>query len=493
MAATTIQCWLKSLLTHRRFQSDLKNIIAVQSTFRRWSACRLLATRVNALRNIQVISRQYLVRCRAKKEVVKMRNARQMRNVSAIKIQSFARVYFAKSFANRERAAIQIQKTWRCFSVHVDYLLAIIDITSIQNCVRRYLERKATAAIAIQRHVRGYLDRIDIRIKDFATSEIQRTWRGYTGRAISKYRSTMVLKLQSVFRRRICIRAVQLLKIQTEVERRFQDSKAKVIQKAMKEYCLTLVFERTAKVIQRATRGYLAKTMLRQRIRNLKLIQAYCRSFLVRCRRSKKVLHIARRVATANMHAIRNPSLVLGERTKAALYELRTSKRLTEITDAAITLEMSTRLSRKCCTAFVEVDAPSILYELLGTCNRSLPHVEIVHIVLLTLRNVSKHQDLLNNVATPESCDVMLDLVQMFRDKDDIFLVAIIILSRLLRHNKTLKESCSRSENLKRLSHVLKKISPSNGDPRFSVNTHITSKRKQGIKTLRNIISFLRE
>jgi len=161
--------------------------------------------------------------------------------------------------------------------------------------------------------------------------------------------------------------------------------------------------------------------------------------------------------------------------------------------EAVRTLETSTRLSKNCCAAFVEVGAPSILYELLGTCNRSLPHVEILHIVLLTLHNVSKHSNLLGRMATSKSGEVVLDLVQMFRDKEDIFLVALIILSRLVRNNKKLKDACSRSENMRRLTHVLRKVSPKDGDIRFVSAKGNASRRRQSVKILRGLITFLKD
>jgi len=474
-AAITIQRKWKSFLASQQFESDLKDIIVVQSAFRRWSARCIVVKKLEALDVIQVTSCRWLARSRAKKVVINMVYERRMRNESAIRLQCLARVYFAKSLAKRQRAAIQIQKTWRCFSVHVDYLVAIIDVTNIQ------------------RHIRGYLARVNIEIENFAAVEVQRIWRGFADRAKYTRRSAMILRIQSIFRRKISIKKFQLLRKHAEIESRFRNSKAKVIQKALRGYCQLLTFERGATMLQKVVRGYFARVLIHRKNLSLSLIQACCRGFLVRRSRSKKVLHIARLVAAANMHAIRNPSLVLGERTRVALYELRTSKRLTEITDAAITLEMSTRLSRNCCVAFVNVGAPSILYELLGTCNRSLPHVEIVRIVLLTLRNVSKHKDLLNDVATPGSGGVILDLVQMFRDKDDVFVVALIIFSRLLRYNKKLKETCSQPENMKRLTHVLKKVAPSGSDLRIPGSRHGTSKRKKSIKALRSIIEFLKE
>jgi abnormal spindle-like microcephaly-associated protein len=93
---------------------------------------------------------------------------------------------------------------------------------------------------------------------------------------------------------------------------------------------------------------------------------------------------------------------------------------MVELMEAVETLEISTRLSKSCCEAFADAGAPEILYNLIRTCNRSLPHIELLQLVLATLENVSSYPKLIPNLATDNSVDILIDLIQMFRDKEVI-------------------------------------------------------------------------
>lgn len=80
--------------------------------------------------------------------------------------------------------------------------------------------------------------------------------------------------------------------------------------------------------------------------------------------------------------------------------------------------------------------------------------MELLHYVLLTLRNVAAHPTLVAMVATGLAAEIFMDLIQMFRDKDTVFSLAICLLEVVVHTNMTLQVQCSTKENLKRLKGV---------------------------------------
>ena len=94
----------------------------------------------------------------------------------------------------------------------------------------------------------------------------------------------------------------------------------------------------------------------------------------------------------------------------------------------------------------------------MNACNRSVPHIEILTYLLLTLKNVSKHKNLIKKLASVHAAEVFLDLVQMLRDKFDLFHIALTLLNLLARTSEACKGVCSRPESLKRLNHVLNRV-----------------------------------
>ena len=56
-----------------------------------------------------------------------------------------------------------------------------------------------------------------------------------------------------------------------------------------------------------------------------------------------------------------------------------------------------------------------------------------------TLRNVTAHEELLTYVAVVPFAEVLLDLVQQFRDKDEIFSIACPLLERCIKFDRDVK------------------------------------------------------
>jgi abnormal spindle-like microcephaly-associated protein len=546
-AATIIQREWMCFTAFLQYQSDLMDIIIVQSIVRRRQARALATKKCAAILTVQVAARRWLALTRAKARFAKMVARMRFRSAAAIKLQAAFRCYMARALLRKHKAATKIQKTWRCFTGHVDYLLAILDVMTIQRCARQYILKCRTAravpgitamqslyrahiqersyqqrrralikvqacsrghlvrralyhdhiaATTIQRFARGFLDRIDIEIRNFAAADIQRVWRGFLGRVDTLFRLVMILRVQTTARRFLASRMVGQIRRVAEVDRRHRTHSVRIIQRCFRRYVVSVNLSRAACKIQKAMRAFCAKMRFEKLNASVVLIQGLFRGKHVRQRRTRKVREVAVRIANAKERARQNPDLVLGVRTQRALWELRTSKRLTEIMEAAKILETSTRLSINCCVAFVDVGAPNILYDLIGTCNRSLPHIEILYYVLLILQNVSRHKHLLEHVASSKATELFLDLVQMLRDKQDLFIIAVTLLSRVARANDDCKQICSKSESMKRLNHVLKKVSVSVQTRHDLTRMNRVRGVKRGgdpVRVLRSLLFYLKD
>ena len=506
-AATKIQtCW-RSFVALIQFRIDLIDIIVVQSFVRRWLVHeherRFDRATIVLQKNVRRFAASLLVSSlRLKKEYVHVEER------SAVQIQRIFRGAAARSIFRRHKAAQMVQKTWRCYTIHVDFMLAMISAIMIQSALRgwrslheyqilrhgvRRLQALARGAVQrrknsvtfkgvialqslargvivrdeirylcgkasiLQKLARGFLARVEMELRNFAAGEIQRLWRGYSANADYLVTVISAIRIQCIFRQsaaRSVLRDLLREKLLFNVELLFNEKQVLKIQKAFRAYLRRLNMASFVKTVQRAVRFYLARKEIRKVMNAIILIQSISRAYIIRRAISTKAKHVVARVSEATLRARQDPSMRLGERTRTALCVLQTSKRLSEIMFAVTTLEMSTRLSRNCCIAFANAGAPEILYSLIRTCNRSLPHIELLNFILHTLRNVAAHRDLVDKVATTSAADIYLDLIQMFRDKDTIFSLAICLLDMATLTRIELKEKCSTKENLKRLRGV---------------------------------------
>ena len=214
---------------------------------------------------------------------------------------------------------------------------------------------------------------------------------------------------------------------------------ASLIQFHVRSFLHRNIMIRSALLIQRYVRVILSKNTAINRKTSVIAIQSWFRGNIIRKYMSKNLLAVARRVRKANADAIKHPELKLGVRTMSALHTVLKGKSLSEIFKAVHILEISTRLSRSCCQAFADANAPSILYDFMPTCNRSLPHVELLQVILKTIVNVSIYDECFHSVASTSAVDVLLTLLMHFRDKDGVFNLAIYLLNILVTNSNKMK------------------------------------------------------
>jgi abnormal spindle-like microcephaly-associated protein len=481
--AALIQQKTRGYLSQINYRMDLIDIIISQSVVRQWRARRISVLRRESAVLLQAIARMYI----AKREVIalrKMMNQVEYERSAALSIQTAYRGFVATRAVSKALAARRIQKTWRCYTVHVDFMLSILAAISIQTSARRFLcerayckrldavvsvqsfarrvlrqirvsriERNAiilqsfarmsftrarfrlerTAVLMIQRRVRGYLARLELDVQTFAACEIQRIWRGYDAFVDFAWAMLSVIKIQSIVRMRFAQQRLDTLRTERLATKILRVRSSRIIQRVFRDHVSRVRQDQAARTLQRAVKFFLSKAAFSKLRKSTVQIQSIIRGQLTRRLRPKKIKIQLLRIERANIRAKADPKLRLGNRTRTALDVLQTSSRLAEIMNAICTLEIATRLSDVCCASFAEAKAPDILFSLIRTCNRSLPHVELLHHTLLTMSNVAQYDDLMHSMATVTGVEVFLDLVQMFRDKDGVFCLAVSLLERVVR------------------------------------------------------------
>lgn len=77
-------------------------------------------------------------------------------------------------------------------------------------------------------------------------------------------------------------------------------------------------------------------------------------------------------------------------------------------------------------------------------------------IALIVLLNVGRHDHLASSLAAcSDSTDALIDLLQMFRDKKALFILAAELLTRLVNSSTTVKAACNQPVYRKRLEGIL--------------------------------------
>jgi len=448
--AIQIQKSARGFLARCDFQYEMFQICKAQSIARRWIAGKLAEWRLHSALTLQAAARSLL----AKQAVHVKRCEFWRRTIAARKAQRAARIYLA-----RFRAAIQIQKTWRCFKVHIDFFVCVIGIEQLQSFVRRRISalkakrrlwavqivqgfsrlalKKIQAATMIQKHTRGLLERLHREDESDAATRIQTQYRGYVEQ--TEY-------LQMVVSARFIQDGFRIWRVQRH---------CKIIQRSFRSFIFRRHTEISAVRLQRRWRNKKIRQnflLLRQQVVTL---QSFVRAQVVRSMMPREVKKASVRVLKANRQARLDPSQTLGARMAWALAEIDRQPSMGKITRAVMTLEIATRLCKKSCFDLSRADAMKILIKTAQSCNRSLPHIELIQYILKTFVNVARHEELIHAIATEHAGGLYIDLLQTFRDKEEIFQSAVSLLKSSLAHNGgLLKHMQGSGESIKRLKQI---------------------------------------
>jgi abnormal spindle-like microcephaly-associated protein len=404
LSSITIQAWFRRACFCYKYKLSKESAFRLQGLIRLFLKERQhfkICTTVCCLQKFWRMQRQYLLHKKAVVAVHKLQLWLKQQNaiskflcskLACVCLQSAARGMIVRSNTKKHKASCKIQQIWRGYLFQVNYILMIMAALQIQTAIRgckEYSKRlqRSSSAIKIQSWIK----------KSLVTRRMKRIeeW---------NFQQQSVLKIQEVFR--AALRARKM--------------------------------DGNIRLLQCSFRMLIAKVQFMKARRLASLLQGTLLGSRERVKSSKPVKLAARRIRQATQRAMKEPHMQLGIRTSRALLTLQRSKRMVELMEAVETLETSTRLSKSCCEAFADAGAPEILYNLIRTCNRSLPHVELLQLVLATLENVSSYPKLLPSLATDNSVDILIDLIQMFRDKEVVLWLSAHLLWVILRHSEKL-------------------------------------------------------
>ena len=206
-------------------------------------------------------------------------------------------------------------------------------------------------------------------------------------------------------------------------------------------------------MIQRSFRTWLEQHAAERQGRAALKIQSMYRGYLVRKAASKKMKVIRSRVIKINANL--DERLTLANRTSSALDILLTHKQLSFVLKACENLNVATRLSTKCCEKMVQEKAVPVLFQLMRTCNRSKPHMAVLIHALKIISHLAKHRNTGDAVIKiPDSINMITELLQMYRDKMDIFSVAVSILALFVKVPENAQFIAKQDKAVKRIQGI---------------------------------------
>lgn len=175
--ATLIQSVYRRHVAVHDYQFARSDITVVQSLARCWLAKQEAWRRQKAVLVLQCWFRGNLARM----ELYSLYREQQQRALecyAALEIQRMVRGHFGRRIYRIQQAARKIQKTWRCYTVHVDYILTIISAVDIQAWVRRHLalnafDKNYLAIVKIQSFARLALYKLSTRRQAKSAAKIQ--------------------------------------------------------------------------------------------------------------------------------------------------------------------------------------------------------------------------------------------------------------------------------------------------------------------------------
>lgn len=117
-------------------------------------------------------------------------------------------------------------------------------------------------------------------------------------------------------------------------------------------------------------------------------------------------------------------------------------KQLSRILEALMIFERLTSLSPVCCKQMIEGNAVNQIFLLIRSCNRSVPHMELIKYSVSVLLNLSKYNRTADAVYEAEgSVETLVELLQMYRDKNDSIFSNTCMLLGIMGHNPQQKEA----------------------------------------------------
>eukprot|EP00096_Caligus_rogercresseyi_P013475 TRINITY_DN6116_c0_g1_i4.p1 TRINITY_DN6116_c0_g1~~TRINITY_DN6116_c0_g1_i4.p1 ORF type:complete len:363 (-),score=67.00 TRINITY_DN6116_c0_g1_i4:83-1171(-) len=162
-----------------------------------------------------------------------------------------------------------------------------------------------------------------------------------------------------------------------------------------KRSSLLLDKDTAATRIQRLTRTWIARRRFKRVIQSVVVVQSFWRGYRTRKHLlgNTRLSEVRARLVFANKEATDNKKLC--NRVSYVLCHLFDIKSLAVLIKIVSDLDASTRYSEVCCDQMMEYGERRpvvVLLDLIGRCNKSVPHIEVISGVLNTLINLARYE-----------------------------------------------------------------------------------------------------
>jgi abnormal spindle-like microcephaly-associated protein len=472
LATIKVQSFARMRSATITYQKTHDCIVLIQAHFRSILVRKGMSSQQRSSIIMQKVGRGFLARMHKKDQLAAVAVIQHAVRAMLARLHNDIKVF----------AATEIQRIWRGFSVNVDYMLHVMASMTIQSRYRKVKKMRACfllssqlkSSIIIQKAGRGLLARVHKKhalsavvviqraarvliassrnqeIRIIAAREIQRIWRGFHIHVEYMLQVMAAIRIQSTVRR-FLVKSVPSL-----IARMNGDVTVSQVNN---------VDEPKAQTYQ--TRVNRPESILKNQEEHPKVnVNPLRRDIGVVTYESKskrednnviaipKIITAALYAETPNKIHVRNLSKY-EKHTAKVIKILRKSELFFEVTEASFILQKTTRKSIDSCRLLLKARAQDNLLSLLGWCNRSSPHLELVHIILHIFTNISRHPSTLAMLVTKESFSTIVDVIQMFRDKEDIFALSSSLLETIVQSDAFILSEYSSHEQQKCLRAVL--------------------------------------
>eukprot|EP01028_Stygiella_incarcerata_P011681 TRINITY_DN670_c0_g1_i4.p1 TRINITY_DN670_c0_g1~~TRINITY_DN670_c0_g1_i4.p1 ORF type:complete len:1340 (+),score=352.30 TRINITY_DN670_c0_g1_i4:70-4089(+) len=425
----SIERFWQTCLARKSFMRLREKIVKIQTTWRKHHAVVEYSSLRSSVIAVQTLVRGYLCRrsyllCRS----------------SAIKIQSCVRRMIAMNLLKREIAARRVQSVYRGYVARKSFMRLREKIVKIQTTWRKHhavveYSSLRSSVIAVQTLVRGYLCR----------------------RSYLLCRSSAI-KIQSCVRRMIAINLIERLWNARRMHERYESS-ALIVQRVVRGYLCRVDFLRVKSLVvflQMHYRSMETRRRFVQYRRSVIVVQSLIRRFLVlrHMQAHEAELNVIRRkIRRAN--ALARPEDSLASRTNNAVEVLLDSTKLAFVMKACANLDVTTKWSKECRGQLHRDGAIVAIIKLMQSCNRSQPHVELLLHILNVIHHLVEDANTVDAVLdAPESVETLVDVLQMFRDRDAVVLKVLQTIQCLLLDDERLIIIRDLSESIKRMESI---------------------------------------
>lgn len=395
ISSTIIQRFYRKIRAKKLLQIQQKAILLLQNVIRIW----LKKNKYSTIQNIRIF------------------------NKSTIKIQ--------KWFQNK-KFQLNVNKFFSKIRIIKHFILIIKS---------KFKFQKVKSAIKlIQKIVKKYLQQIKISKNINATQKIQKCFKLYIMKK-NIMKNKKVLLIQNCWNTYLLRKRINNL-----IHRKQIMNETKRIRAATKIFKYYSSYRRSKKEKEasiKITNWYLTfLPLLRIKIlkRGFYRLLATRRAVLIRRNMNSEVQQIYQKIKISNENAKKNPQLKLANITENAILLLNKGKAITHFIQACQSLEMTTHYSKESCKKFIHSSSSKVLFTLICSCNRSSTHQELLRCALQILVNVTIDPRLTSELAhNGDTTELLIDLMQMFRDKSNIFLLSCELLTRLITIQSQIK------------------------------------------------------